>query len=123
MDILDKRTGLKGLFSKKEDRKLLYFYHYHLNSEPVSVEYISSLLELEKKALERKISFLEEMGMLVRDRTDRAKFVFIPMSEQILADMLEEFMNSWRGDYEKMSGVFLQEEIKSFLNADYKGND
>ena len=54
MDILDKRTGLKGLFSKKEDRKLLYFYHYHLNSEPVSVEYISSLLELEKKALEQK---------------------------------------------------------------------
>ena len=123
MDIIEKRTGLKGIFAKKEDRKLLYFHRYYLGRRSVTPRYLADVLDVKLEVLKRKLHFFEEMGLIARAAPDDGDgcYSFIPLKDRSLAELLEEFHNNRRADYEDMAKVFSAAEIRLFLGSKTKG--
>ena len=118
MDNLEKRRVLKGVFAKKDDRKLLFFYRYYLEREPISPEYLAELLDLKAEATRRKLHSFEQMGLVERAGSEAAHFRFAAPQDQRLSEMLEEFFESRSSDYEEMARVFSAAEVRSFLGAE-----
>ena len=120
MDNIEKRRGFKAMFAKKDDRKLLYFYRYYLGRKSLTVAHLSELLEIKVETIRRKLHFFEEMGLVVRTEGDGGSYGFIPLEDRGVAELLEEFYNNRRSDYEEMTRAFSTAEVKAFLGAEIK---
>ncbi len=121
MDNLEKHRGLKRLFAKKDDRKLLFFYRYYFGGKPLPLEYLRKLLGIKAEILRRELLFFEQMGLVVRLGGADDRYDFVTQEDKRVAELLEEFYQNRREDYEEMIKTFSVAEMEAFLGAEIKG--
>ena len=121
MDDIEKKLSLKGIFAKKDDRRLLYFHRYLLGRGPVTTAYLAVILELKEEAVRRKLNLFERLGLVEWEAGGGAGFLFTPLQGRMASEMLEEFFKNRRADYEENAASFAAAQVKAFLEADTKG--